>query len=442
MTKLSYHSIADLIPATTGELFIAYSGGIDSHVLLHLCATQTALKARVVAVYVHHGLQAVADDWEKHCRQQADALGIAFLSINVNAKASHGESPEAAARNARYQALQNLLQTGDLLLLAQHREDQMETLLLQLFRGAGIQGLAAMPVSTAFGLGYMLRPLLNVSKSEIRNYARQQALTWIEDPTNQHNDFDRNFLRNEIVPLLKQRWPSLDKTVARSARHCAEAATLLETWGQEAFGRIFDPTDKSLAIDKLGEFDSEQRNWLLRHWLDLLGLKPPSQALLQSINQQLIAAREDANPRIFTQAHYLKKYRQRLFCLSENRLRKLQGCQEWNPEIPTLTLSNGYLLTRATASAGIDKRIWHAAKITIKPRSGGEKLKLPGRSGQHDLKKLFQEAGIPPWEREIRPLLYLNDRLAAAAGLWVAEWAWTRADDTCYQLYWQPPESV
>ncbi|MDD2760958.1 MAG: tRNA lysidine(34) synthetase TilS [Methylomonas sp.] len=439
---LSFSTISSLIPIAIGKTHIAYSGGIDSTVLLHLCASRADLRENLIAVYVHHGLQAVADDWEKHCRQQAEALGVAFLSIKVNAKASHGESPEAAARNARYHALKNLLQVGDLLLLAQHREDQMETLLLQLFRGAGIQGLAAMPASTPFGLGHMLRPLLAIAKSDIQAYALQHGLKWIEDPTNQQSDFDRNFLRNEIVPLIKQRWPSLDKTVARSARHCAEAATLLESWGQEAFDRLFDPTDNSLTIDELGTFDSEQRNWLLRHWLGLFDLKPPSQALLQSINQQLIAARADANPRIYTQAHYLKKYRQRLFCLSENRLRKLEGCLEWSSETPALTLPNGYLLTRVSASAGLDKRIWHASQITIKPRSGGEKLKLSGRSGQHDLKKLFQEAGIPPWERDARPLLYLNSRLAAVPGLCIAEWAWSQEAGACYQLTWKLAESM
>jgi tRNA(Ile)-lysidine synthase len=299
-----------------------------------------------------------------------------------------------------------------------------------------------MPVLTDFGLGKMLRPLLAIAKSDIQAYALQNELKWVEDPTNRLSDFDRNFLRNEVAPLLRQRWPALDKTVARSAQHCAEAARLIEAWGQPAIQRLLNSADHSLAIDKLADFSPEQLNELLRHWFELLDLKPPSQAMLRAIKQQLIAARDDANPQIFTQGHYLKKYRQRLYCLDPSRLEKLVDTCEWPQEETGLRLSNGYRLTRITASTGLDIRLWHAANVTLKPRRGGEKIKLPGRDGQHDLKKLFQETGIPPWERESRPLIFLNDQLAAVAGLWVAEWAYAEAADACYRFCWKYTESV
>jgi len=160
---LSYQAIAPLLPEFSENLYIAYSGGVDSHVLLHLCAQQILLQPKIVAVYVDHGLQAPAKSWGEHCQQQAELLDVRFLSLQVDAKAQNGDSPEAAARDARYQALQNLIKTDDLLLVAHHREDQMETVLLQLFRGAGVQGLAAMPVSTAVCSSRWLRPLLNIS---------------------------------------------------------------------------------------------------------------------------------------------------------------------------------------------------------------------------------------------------------------------------------------
>jgi tRNA(Ile)-lysidine synthase len=436
MPKLSYQTIASLIPASVGKIIIAYSGGIDSHVLLHLLATQAALKPNVIAVYVNHGLQVLADDWVEHCRRQAEILGVDFIGLTVDAKAANGESPEAAARHARYQALKSLIQVGDCLLLAQHREDQMETLLLQLFRGAGVQGLAAMPTSLPFGNGTLLRPLLNIAKTDIQQYARQQGLQWIEDPSNQSNDFDRNYLRNDIVPRLKQRWPSLDKTIARSAQNCGEAASLLDEWGRQMIARLVSPLDNSLALDQLKDFSAAQSNWLIRQWFAVLGLKPPSQALLHAIKQQLVDARPDAHPQILTQGHYLKKYRQRLFCLAERHLLKPTDSLVWPNATPALSLINGYQLSRVSASSGISQPFWHSANICIKPRSGGEKIKLPGRHGQHCLKKLFQEAGIPPWERETRPLVYLDDRLAAVAGLWVAEWAWACNPDACYRLNW------
>lgn len=442
MSSLNYASIAHLIPASAGKIVIAYSGGVDSHVLLHICASQVKIRSRILAVYVNHGLQAVADDWAQHCRQQADALEVRYLCLNVNAKAANGESPEAAARNARYQALQSVIDRGDCLLLAQHREDQLETMLLQLFRGAGVQGLAAMPVSIPFAGGTLVRPLLTVAQADILTYAQQHGLKWIEDPSNQSSDFDRNYLRNQIVPLLKQRWPSVDKTVARSAQHCGAASALLDDWGQRFLGCIINPTNKSLDIEQLKQCTELQSNWLLRQWFKILGLKPPSQALLQTIKQQLLTAHGNANPEIRTQAHLLRKYRQQLFCLPERQCLALQTSHDWPSTMPAISLPNNYVLSRIPASSGLAQKLWHHAKISLQPRRGGEKIKLPGRDGQHCLKKLFQEAGIPPWERETRPLVYIDDRLAAVAGLWIAEWAWADVPDGCYRLTWQLSEIV
>jgi len=438
---LDFQTLAQRLPASFGTLYIAYSGGIDSHVLLHWLA-QTPWRDRLIAVYVDHGLQAASTLWGEHGRQQAQALGVPFRSLTVNARALPGESPEAAARNARYAALEPLLQTGDLLATAQHREDQMETVLLQLFRGAGISGLAAMPFSTAFGKGHLIRPLLDVSKSAIETYAAQQGLSWIEDPTNHESDFDRNFLRNEIIPFLKQRWPSLDKTIARSARHCGEAATLLNAWSQDALSTMQATRDNSLALDAIARFTPEQGHWLIRHWLQNLGLKPPTQAQLQTIYQQALNAQATAAPEIILQGRVLKRYRQHLYCLQPQQWAPFVGEYHWPAEQPRLALANGAVVTRQLACSGIACTLWHTNRITLKARRGGETLKLPNRTGHHDLKKLFQEAGIPPWEREVRPLLYLNDRLAAVPGLWIADWAWGMTADARYALTWQASQSM
>lgn len=417
---------------------IGYSGGIDSHVLLHLCASDPELKCKIKAVYIHHGLQPAADEWGEHCRQQCLNLAVNFKMIEVNAAAMPGESPEAAARNARYSALQRLIKPGDVLLLAQHREDQMETVLLQLFRGSGIQGLAAMPDCSEFGQGLVLRPLLQVAKKEIQQYAAQRALHWVDDPSNLSGEFDRNYLRNQVVPLLKQRWPSLDKTVARSAQHCGDAARLLNDWAGRTLEAIVDPLDRSLSISAWSQFNRHQGHWLLRQWLQMLGLKPPSQAVLKAIVDQLISAKDSANPQIFTQGCYLRKYRQKLFCLPEGYFRKETEVRQWDQRDDVFEMVNGYKLTRIESSAGIAKRLWGTQFVTVVNRRGGEKIKLPGRDGHHCLKKLYQEAGIPPWDRDLRPLVYLDGRLAAVAGLWVAEWAWSQQQGDCYRLLWQP----
>lgn len=442
MPSLTFHSIAARIPNVSGRIFIGFSGGIDSTVLLHLCATQATLKAKLVAVYVNHGLQSQADDWGDHCRQQAKLLGIEFINLRVDAKPAIGESPESAARNARYRAMQDLLEASDVLLFAQHREDQMETMLLQLFRGAGIKGLAAMPVTTAFGKGQLIRPLLDIAKADIDSFARQHALQWVEDPSNLSSDFDRNFLRNQITPLLKQRWPSLDKTVARSAQHCGEAMTQLDAWSKQLIEGRFDSTHRSLDIDNLQAFNEVQISWLLRQWFTELGLKPPSQALLQTFKTQLINARSDASPILHKQGYVFSKYRKQLFCLSEQQLIALHETCIWPADCAHFNLPSGYVLFKSLASNGIAKSLWDKTTVYLQPRSGSETLKLPGRAGQHSLKKLFQEYGIPPWERETRPLIYLDGKLAGVVGLWVAEWAFSNAPNDCYQVTWQPPKSV
>jgi len=178
MTVPNIQLDTQLLPAKCRHVYIAYSGGIDSQVLLHLCANISDFKNKIIAVYINHGLQEAANEWERHCEQQCRQLSVQFKAISVYAKANNGESPEAAARNARYTALQALLEIDDALFLAQHREDQLETVLLQLFRGGGLQGLAAMPVCMNFGKGFLLRPLLNTSKQEILAYADLHELQW------------------------------------------------------------------------------------------------------------------------------------------------------------------------------------------------------------------------------------------------------------------------
>lgn len=277
------------------RLFIGYSGGIDSHVLLHACAALAEFKNKITAVYIHHGLQQEADDWEIHCEKTARLLDVSFLTYRVNATPKNGESPEESARNARYDTFKNFILENDVLLIAQHQEDQLETVLLQLFRGSGLKGLAGMPQKMPFSKGHLLRPLLNISKDEINTYALENKLQWIEDPSNQSIIYDRNFLRQEIIPQLKQRWQSLDKTVSRTATHCAEAGVLISHFAQAQFQTVVNE-DKSLDIAKLLTYSPVEQRLILREWFSFFNLKMPSQDFVQRILDEVVFARIDRHP--------------------------------------------------------------------------------------------------------------------------------------------------
>lgn len=277
------------------RIFIGYSGGVDSHVLLHACSTLLEFKKQITAVYIHHNLQKEASDWAIHCQKTAEDLGVSFLVVHVDADSKRGESPEEAARNARYDAFKNLIGENDVLLIAQHREDQLETVLLQLFRGSGLKGIAGMPEKMAFAKGHLLRPLLNIGKDEINFYALENKLAWIEDPSNQSTIYDRNFLRQDIIPKLKQRWQSLDKTVARTATHCAEAEGLISNIAQTQFQTVFN-TDNSLDIVKLLRYSPVEQRLILREWFAFLNLKMPSQDFMQRILDEVVFARIDRHP--------------------------------------------------------------------------------------------------------------------------------------------------
>ena len=404
---------------TFAHVYVGYSGGVDSHVLLHLCANTPSLYGKITAVYIHHGLQAEADAWAEHCKNTAKNLDIDFMLLHVDAKATMGESPEEAARDARYTAFKTLLTADDVLLIGQHRDDQLETVLLQLFRGAGLRGLSGIPESITLGSATMLRPLLTIGKVEIDQYAQTHQLHWVEDPSNQQNEYDRNFLRNEVIPLIRQRWESCDKTVSRSARHCSEAQIIVSAVAEELFYPVFNRVTKTLCISQLLTHKNTRQQLIIRHWFQKLGLKMPSLCFVERIQHEVMAAREDGDPILEGQGCFIRRYRDQLYCLKHIIQEPPQDI-DWSHDESSIALTAQHTLSYLPSSAGILQEQWQKAKITIKFRSGGEKIRLPKRKEHHTLKKLFQEAGIPPWERELIPLIYMNGKLAAVGDLWIS----------------------
>jgi len=404
------------------RLLVSYSGGIDSHVLLHaVWGLRAQLQAQIVAIHVNHGLQAEASEWAEKCSEFCSSHQIPITIVAVNASPGKGESPEAAARNSRYQALRDLMLEGDILLTAHHSEDQAETVLLQLLRGSGPSGLSAMPVISGFGPGFHARPLLGFSRADLAEYARHNKLQWLEDFSNRDISFDRNYLRHEVIPLLKQRWPALEKTLSRSASHCAEAQQLIEEEARNNLQEMLHSQDNSIGVADVADLPPSRARAVIRTWINDAGLRLPDTARLDRVLKEMLTAREDRNPVVNWADVELRRYRDRLYLMSA--LREVAPTTEldWDGETPLKLPSGLGTLSVGAAETGISREAWERGQITVCFRVGGERCRPLGRSNSRSLKKLFQENGVPPWERGRIPLVKIDGELAAVGDLWICD---------------------
>ena len=407
-------------PDVPARRLVACSGGLDSTVLLHALCRAGARTAPITAVHVHHGLHADADRWERHCRRFAGQLGVDFIERRIEIPAPDPRGPEAAARAARYAALAELVQPGDHLLTAHHEEDQAETLLLNLMRGSGAAGLAGIGAVQPFGKGLLLRPLLGVPRAALEAYAAAHALEWCEDPSNADTRFDRNFLRREILPALRRRWPAASASLARSARLLGEASELqdeLAALDLAALGG--DPA--RLEAAGLAQLSAARQRNLLRHAIRRLGLPAaPGTRLEQAVHELLPAAR-DAQPLVRWPGGELRRYRGVVYVLPP--------LESGVPPEPLSLPADGSAvslgdalgcLALERAARGIDPALVGDG-LRVAFRAGGETLRPGGRTHTQPLKKLLQEQGVLPWMRDRVPLLYADDRLVAVGDLWMAE---------------------
>ncbi len=403
---------------------LAYSGGVDSEVLLHLLKS-TSLE--VYAVYIDHGLQAESAQWEKHCERQCAQYQIPFQCIAVKAAAQKGESPEAAARTARYAAFAKIIDTHTCLLTAQHLQDQAETVLLQLMRGAGAAGLSAMPYLQRFADGWHCRPLIQISQQAILDYAQQHQLSWVEDPSNQHQGYDRNFLRHAVMPQLQQRWPASDRTLAGFAAQQAENQRLLQQLAEIDLSNIQQP-DQSLLIPGLLSLADDRRRNALRFWLSRQGASMPSRAVLEQLLLQATQASHDNQSRVNWAGSEVRRFRDRLYYTTrlEHDPAQVIGFspQQWPFELALPSLGKTLAVTPCETAASrpyvLDPGRLDAS-LSVRFRQGGERIKPAGREGHRELKKLFQEADVPGWQRSRIPLLYSGEDLVAVIGYWLAD---------------------
>lgn len=397
---------------------IAFSGGLDSTVLLHaLVSLRAERNVPLLAIHIDHGLQDDSKAWSAHCKTIARELGVDYLCRQVSVQLESGKGPEASARDARYGALHAELGLGDWLISAHHREDQAETLLLNLVRGSGPMGIAGIGAIRRFGPGWLARPLLDTSREELLDYADRVGLQWLEDPSNADRRFDRNFLRHDILPRLKSRWPDISARLQRSAGHAGEAAELLEDLAHIDLQGLGGRPDR-LPIDRLKELSLARQRNLLRYALKMLGLSTPTAVQLSRVLGELIPARADAQPLVSWPGASVRRYRNGLYLLPEKLVESPAIIHVSSGEVP-LGPGLGALQFVGGMAHGLSERFWQR-DIQVRFRQGGEEFQPEGQSHTRKLKKLLQEEGVVPWMRDRVPLIYADDELVAVGDLWLA----------------------
>ncbi len=409
------------------RLIVAFSGGVDSRVLLELAAqyAQThGIECR--AVHVHHGLSENADYWVEQCQTWCNALSVSLAVERVSLDIDSGESVEKLARDARYNAFQKHLSFGDVLITGQHIDDQLETFLLALKRGSGPKGLSSMAKVMSLGEAFIVRPLLSVTRSDIEASAHDMDLTWVEDGSNQDLRFDRNFIRHQVTPTLTERWPSFRESVSRSAQLCAEQELLLDELLESHFQQALGDS-QNLSIEALSQHSDLLRARLLRMWLSHCNQPMPSQKQLKLIWDEVACAQADANPKLVLNDAEVRRFNHQLYLVRETK-----DLSDWQSHLSmgeSVTLPDGLgelRLNSALSDGASNNRDVQSFSLsdtnaTLRVIFNPEGLSAHpvGRGHSRKLKKLFQEYQVPSWLRRRTPILMDGDRVIAVLGLFV-----------------------
>jgi tRNA(Ile)-lysidine synthase len=424
-------------------LCVAFSGGRDSTVLLHaLARLRVSRRFELRAVHVNHGLQASARDWELHAADVATRLELPYSVLRVIVRNDSGQGLEAAARAARYDALRNQLRPGDRLLTAHHADDQLETVLLHLFRGSGVTGLAGIPRDTLFGPGRLCRPLLDVPAAALQAYAtailEPEGISWLTDPMNADPAYDRGYLRHEVAPILRRRFPAAARAAGRSASLAAEAMELLDDLAR-ADAELALSGDRLALAGLRARSPARQRN-LVRYLARERGWAVPPERRLREGMAQLLGAAAGRQPVLRWDGHEIRRFRQHVYLLDA-------GAPDEVADAAPLDWCNGDTLElggqRGTLSLSRSRRTGAglapgivADGLKVMFRSGGERVRADGDRHHRTLKYLFQAHGIVPWMRSHVPLVFAGNKLAAVADLWTADWAAAGPSVSGFEIDW------
>ena len=407
-------TLLPVLPAGS-SILLGLSGGVDSVVLLHLLLQLSPRYSwRLSALHVHHGISPLADAWAAFCVDLCTRYGVPLQVEYVDITPLRAHGIEAAARKLRHAVFAR--QSCDFVALAHHADDQAETLLLQLLRGAGVRGASAMPLA---GAPNLLRPLLHCSRQEILDYAAVENLQWVEDESNADDSYPRNFLRHRVLPLLGEKFPAYRDTLGRSAQHFAEASGLLDELAQQDGTQAIQ--GETLAVAALKAISQPRAKNLLRYFLHSLGAPMPQAVQLDDILHQLCNAREDAAVCIAYGDWQVRRYQGRVYALRALGEFDRSIVLSWHgeAELDWPALNTRLQFTR-TQDSGISLAKLQRAPVTMRLRQGGEAIRPHPHAATRTLKNLLQENHVPPWQRDRLPLLYCGDELVCVPGVAIA----------------------
>lgn len=417
-------------PLASARLCVAFSGGLDSTALLHgLSCLRPSAGFALRALHVNHGLHADAGKWAEHCLRVCDDLGVQCEARTVVVARAEGQGLEAAARVARYGIFTAELAAGEWLLTAHHEDDQLETLLLHLTRGSGVTGLAGIPRSSTFGAGHLLRPLLGVSRRTLVEQVRQAGLSWLEDPSNCDSRLDRNYLRREVIPRLRARWPAIARSAGRSAALAAEAAELLEQQAAADAAIVMD--GRRIPVPAFRDLGDTRRRNLIRYLARRRGWSTPPEARLRAGLAQLLGAAADRAPVVRWPGGEIRRYRDHLYLVDEGEVPTAGDTRprHWDPALPIVfEAPRGRLRLVDSPGAGL------AANVV----RGGLVVGFAGEGGNRStLKHVFQRFGVVPWMRPHVPLVRAAGELVAVGDLWIAAAARAKAGEPAFAIVWE-----
>ena len=423
------------------RMAVAFSGGLDSSVLLHSLASIPEYHERVFAIHVNHGLSPNSETWTKHCKKFCSDLGITLIPLTIELKNS--KINENILRKARYKAFFSCLKKGDVLCTAHHQDDHIETILFRILRGTGIKGLAGIEKYSQIEGIDLIRPLISYSKKDLLDYGNKFNVNWIEDESNEDLSISRNFIRKKVIPNLKNdNWPEYKNSISYLSSKAKEANEILDEIAFLDLKRCASESLDRLSILKIKELSHARAMNVLFTWLGINTHLGVSNKLTDQVYKSIILASESSNPVVtFGKRGEKGSFQIRRFNnflhhlpLTETEVLSDKKVWKWNSDNP-LKLPTGTLSMQVALGKGISTQLTEAG-ISIKGRAGGERCKPQGRSKSQKLKKLFQEYGVPPWVRDRVPLVYVGDQLAAVSDLWVCEDFVAKQDERGIVLNW------